>query len=141
MAQLKDTVVSGNLTVDGNIILKDGTKLFYELGDTIDFSDNNSVNVVGWVDSNYNVVFTIPITRPVIGTPNARADSKLGFVLRQNGSGCFGSAPESYVKPASCVVTKSYNSGIVLTASFANHANVELNSPIAVHWNGYITFY
>ena len=141
MAQLKDTVVSGSLTVDGNIILKDVTKLFYELGDTIDFTNNNAVNLVGYVDSQHNVIFTIPITRPVMGTPNARADSKLGFVLRQNGNGCCGSTPQSFVMPKSCVATRSYNSGIVLTASFEDNTNLELNSPIAVHWDGYITFY
>lgn len=141
MAQLKDTAINGYLAVDGNIILKDGSKLFYEAGDSIDFTNNNAVNVAGWVDSKGNVIFTIPITRPVLGTPNANAVSDLGFVLRQNGVGCFGSTPESYVMPKTCYVAKSYVSGITITASFENQTNAINNSPIAVHWNGTISFY
>ena len=131
MAQLRDTAIDGNLTVKG-------VKLFYEAGDTVDFTDNNGVNVTGWVDSQNNVIFTIPITKPVIGTPNAQAISSKGFVLRQNGEGCFGSTPASFVLPKICVVTHSYVTGFILTASFEEQTNAIVNAPIAVHWQGTI---
>lgn len=139
MAQLKDTAINGRLAVDGNIILKDGSKLFYEAGDSIDFSNNNSVNTAGWIDSHGNLIFTIPITRPVLGTPTATATSVSGFVVRQNGVGIYGSTPESYVMPLRCVVTKSYNTGFIITAYFQNQSGITLNAPAAVHWSGTIT--
>lgn len=139
MAQLKDTTVNGALAVDGNIILKDGSKLFYEAGDTIDFSTNNAVNTAGWIDSHGNLIFTIPITRPVLGTPNATATSDLGFVVRQNGNGIYGSTPESYVKDLRCSIAKTYNSGFIVTAFFENKDGITINAPAAVHWSGAIT--
>jgi hypothetical protein len=109
---------------------------YYRAGDTIDFA----VRVSGYVtNSGKSVVFTIPITKPVIGTPKAIATSDSGFVLRQNNSYTHGSAASTYVKPTSYTVDSNYNSGFVVTAVFDVTTNVVNNSPIGIYWDGQIT--
>ncbi len=193
MAQLKDSLVDGNLEVTGDVVLKtnnngvqgihpdtgeltnmlhmsnygntvvgyDGYvnkngnthvygndishyiasadmnyRPYYRAGDTIDFT----VRASGYVtNSGKNVVFTIPITKPVIGAPSATATSGSGFVLRQNNSYTHGSAASTYVKPTSYTVDSNYNSGFVVTAVFDVTTNVVNNNPIGIYWDGTIT--
>lgn len=194
MAQLKDSVIDGNLEVTGDIILKAseeslrsihpetgeeariiymsgngntvvgydgytqgngnshiyGTDIYnyvasagninyrpyYRAGDTIDFK----VRAAGYVtNSGKNVVFTIPITKPVIGAPTATATSGSGFVLRQNNAYTHGSAASTYVKPTSYSVESNYNSGFIVTAVFDVTTNVINNNAIGIYWDGTIT--
>jgi hypothetical protein len=112
---------------------------YYRAGDVIDFA----VRASGYVTNvGKNVVFTIPITKPVIGNPKAIATSNNGFVLRQNGytHGSDGASnPAVYAKPTSYSVESNYNSGFVVTAYFDVATNVENNSPIGIYWDGTIT--
>ena len=112
---------------------------YYRAGDVIDFA----VRASGYVtNSGKNVVFTIPITKPVIGVPTATATSDNGFILRQNGytHGSNGaSSPVVYVKPTSYSVESNYNSGFIVTAYFDVATDVTNNSPIGVYWDGTIT--
>lgn len=198
MAQLKDSVVDGNLEVTGDVVLKtvnegvqgihpetgeanrliymsefgntvvgyDGYnnengnshiygndishyvasagkvnyRPYYRAGDSIDFK----VRAAGYVtNSGKNVVFTIPITKPVIGTPTAVATSGNGFVLRQGAKYTHGSdgasSPQVYAKPTSYSVESNYNSGFVVTAVFDVTTNVTNNDAIGVYWDGTIT--
>lgn len=112
---------------------------YYRAGDVIDFT----VRVAGFVtNGGKNVIFTIPITKPVIGAPTAIASSEEGFILRQNGythGSNGGVSPAVYVKPTSYSVYSNYNSGFIVTAFFDVNTDVTNNSPIGVYWNGIIT--
>lgn len=115
---------------------------YYRAGDTISFagnSTNNAVRAIGYVaGSGKNVVFTIPLTKPIIGSPSVTATSNQGFILRQGGNFTHGSASGSYVKPASCTAIAN-NSGIVVTAVFDVVTNAINNDVISVYWDGNIT--
>ena len=113
---------------------------YYRTGDTIDFK----VRASGYVTNNgKNVIFTIPITKPVIGSPNAVATSGNGFILRQNNGYTHGSngasTPSVYAKPTSYSVESNYNSGFIITAVFDVTTNVVNNNPIGIYWDGTIT--
>ena len=109
---------------------------YYRAGDVIDFT----VRAAGYVtNSGKNVVFTIPITKPVIGAPTATATSGSGFVLRQNNAYTHGSAASTFVKPISYTVDSNYNSGFIVTAVFDVTTNVINNNPIGIYWDGTIT--
>lgn len=150
MSEFGNTVVgydgynneSGNSHIYGNDIShyvasagKVNYRPYYRAGDSIDFK----VRAAGYVtNSGKNVVFTIPITKPVIGTPTAVATSGSGFVLRQDNNYTHGSAASTYVKPTSYSVESNYNSGFVVTAVFDVTTNVVNNSPIGIYWDGTI---
>lgn len=112
---------------------------YYRAGDVISFQ----VRLSGYVtNSGKNVIFTIPITKPVIGAPEAIAESDNGFVLRQNGythGSDGGTSPVVYAKPVSYSVSSNYNSGFIVTAVFDVVTGVENNSSIGVFWDGKIT--
>ncbi len=109
---------------------------YYRAGDVIDFT----VRAAGYVtNSGRNVVFTIPITKPVIGAPSAIATSGSGFVLRQNSKYTHGSAASTFVKPTSYTVDSNYNSGFIVTAYFDVATDVTNNDPIGIYWDGTIT--
>lgn len=200
MAQLRDSLIDGNLEVTGDIILKTnnnsvqgihpetgvasemlrmsgngntiiggggyenhngnthiygedvvnyvgsagdvGFRPYYRAGDVIDFK----VATSGYVtNSGKSVIFTIPITKPVIGSPNATVSSDNGFIFRQNGKythGCNGaSSPTVYVKPTSYHVDSNFNSGFIITAIFDITTDVTNNSTIGITWDGKVTLY
>ena len=133
---------NGNTHIYGNDIAHyvasadDDFRPYYRAGDVIDFK----VRAAGYVtNSGKNVVFTIPITKPVIGSPSAIATSGVGFVLRQNNAYTHGSAASTYVKPTSYSVESNYNSGFIVTAVFDVTTNVVNNAPIGIYWDGTIT--
>jgi hypothetical protein len=136
---------SGNTNIYGKDVniwcgeIKNLYRPYYRTGDIIDFTGNNAANVVGWVDGAYNVVFTIPLTKPVIGNPTATATSVKGFIFRQNETGVFGVEPEYRVMPKTCTVAQAYNAGFVVRATFENNSGVKKYSPIGINWDGKIT--
>ena len=108
---------------------------YYRAGDSIGLA----VRTSGYVtNSGKHVIFTVPITKPIIGAPNATVSKSTGFVLRQNGY-THGSDPSVAVNPTSFQIDSNYNSGLIITAIFDNATNVENNSPIGIYWNGTIT--
>lgn len=197
MAQLRDTIVDGNLEVTNDISLKTNSKSikgihpdtgvesrmlhmsengdtvvgydgyanengdtyiygndvacyvasadsnfcpYYRAGDKIDFTGaKNAVRASGYVtNAGQNVVFTIPITKPVIGSPSATAVSGKGFVLRQNNKYTHGSASSTFITPTSYTVESGYNSGFIVTAIFDVTTDVINNNPIGIYWDGTI---
>lgn len=114
---------------------------YYRAGDVIDFTGNSgAVRVAGYVtNAGKNVVFTIPITKPVIGSPTATATSGNGFVLRQGDKYTHGSAASTFVTPTSYSVITGYNSGFIVTAVFDDTTNVINNNAIGIYWDGTIT--
>ena len=196
MAQLRDSVVDGNLEVTGNIVLKttnnsvqgihpktgeisrmvhmnnygnliigyDGYvnkngnshiygndiahyiasadtnyRPYYRAGDIINFTENRAIRTTGYVtNSGKNVVFTIPVAKPVIGSPSVIAESGKGFVFRQGGNYTHGSAASTFVKPVSYSVILN-DSGFVVTAVFDVTTNVVNNDTTGIYWDGTIT--
>lgn len=198
MAQLRDSIIDGNLEVTGDIILQTNSKSirgvnpntgetnrmvhmseygntiigydgyanqngnthlygndvahyvasadanfrpYYRAGDVINFQ----VRTSGYVtNSGQNLVFTIPITKPVIGATTATATSNNGFVLRQGGKYTHGSdgansAGTVYAKPTGYKVESNYNSGFIVTAYFDDTTNVTNNDATGIYWDGTIT--
>lgn len=197
MAQLKDTIVDGNLEVSGDIIISTsdkgvqgvhpitgeksimigmsengntlighsgysnqngnshiygndimhyiasagniGYRPYYRAGDIIDFTGNASVRTAGYVtNAGRNVVFTIPVPKPVIGSPNITVASGQGFVLRQGGNYTHGSGASLFVKPTSYSVVLN-SSGFVVTAVFDVTTDVINNDATGIYWDGIIT--
>lgn len=193
MAQLKDSIIDGNLEVTGDIILKTNDvairsihpetgeasemmrmssygntiiggggnenhngnthiygediacyvgsannssfRPYYRAGDSIGLA----VRTSGYVTSSgQNVIFTVPLTKPIIGAPSASVTKSSGFVLRQNGY-THGSDPSTAAVPTSIQIDSNFNSGFIVTATFDNTTNVENNSPIGIYWNCTIT--
>lgn len=134
---------NGNTHIYGNDVVnyvasagKVNYRPYYRAGDVIDFA----VRASGYVtNGGKNVVFTIPITKPVIGAPSAIATSGSGFVLRQNNTYTHGSAASTFVKPVSYTVDSNYNSGFIVTAVFDVTTNVVNNNSIGIYWDGTIT--
>lgn len=199
MAQLRDSVIDGNLEVTGDVILKtidngiqaihpdtgeattildmsqygntivgyDGYdnengnshiygndvvhyvasagrvnfRPYYRAGDTLKFTNNNTyIRTVGYVtNSMKDVVFTIPLSKPIIGTPTANVSESEGLILRQNNTYTHGSAASTYTKPTSYDVFVNPDVGLVVTAHFDVTTNAINNNPIGIYWNGTIT--
>lgn len=107
---------------------------YYRAGDTIGLA----VRTCGYVtNSGQSVIFTVPLTKPIIGSPNVSVSKSNGFVLRQNGY-THGSDPSVAATPTSIHFDSNFNSGLIVTAIFDVTTNVENNSPIGIYWNATI---
>lgn len=132
---------NGNTHIDGEDVIcyigsagDVGFRPYYRAGDSIGLA----VRTSGYVTSSgQNVIFTVPLTKPIIGAPNARVTKSSGFVLRQNGY-THGSDPSVAAIPTSIQIDSNFNSGFIVTAAFDNTTNVENNSPIGIYWNATI---
>lgn len=113
---------------------------YYRAGDVINFTgDSLAIRTSGYVtNSGKNIVFTIPVSKPVIGSPSITITSGKGFVLRQDGNYTHGSAASTFVKPTSYSVVLN-SSGFVVTAVFDVTTNVVNNDAIGIYWDGTIT--
>ena len=113
---------------------------YYRAGDVLSFTgDSLAVRTSGYVtNSGKNVVFTIPVSKPVIGSPSIMIASGKGFVFRQDGNYTHGSAASTFVKPTSYSVVLN-SSGFVVTAVFDVTTNVVNNDAIGIYWDGTIT--
>lgn len=112
---------------------------YYRAGDTIDFTGNKAVRTAGYLtNSNQNVVFTICLPKPIIGSPTVTVVSGQGFVLRQGNSYTHGSAASTFVTPTSYSAVLN-PSGIVVTAVFDVTTNSTNNDSIGIYWDGTVT--
>lgn len=112
---------------------------YYRAGDVIDFTGNNSVRTAGYVtNAGKNVVFTIPVPKPIIGSPNVSVTGGQGLVLRQGGNYTHGSAASTFVRPTSESVILN-NTGFVFTAVFDVTTNATNNDAIGVYCDCIIT--
>lgn len=112
---------------------------YYRAGDVISFTGNSAVRTAGYVtNAGKNVVFTIHLPKPIIGSPSITVESGQGFVLRQGGNYTHGSAASTFVKPTSYSVVLN-NSGLVVTAVFDVTTNVVNNDATGIYWDGTIT--
>lgn len=135
---------SGNTHIYGNDIehyvasVDSNYRPYYKAGDVISFTGNNAIRTAGYVtNSGKNVVFTIPVAKPVIGSPSITITNGKGFVLRQDGKYTHGTASDVYMTSTYSVVLN--NSGFVITAVFDDITNVVNNDAIGIYWDGTIT--
>ena len=112
---------------------------YYRAGDTISFTGNSSVRTAGYVtNAGKNVVFTIHLPKPIIGSPSVSITGGQGLVLRQGGNYTHGSGASTFVKPTSYSIILN-NSGLVVTAVFDVTTNAVNNDATGVYWDGVIT--
>lgn len=154
MSQYGNTIVgydgyaneNGNSHIYGNDVVhyvasagKVNFRPYYRAGDVIDFTGNKAIRTAGYLtSSNENVVFTICLPKPIIGSPTVTVESGQGFVLRQGNSYTHGSAASTFVKPTSYSAVLN-PSGIVVTAIFDVTTNSTNNDAIGIYWDGTIT--
>lgn len=154
MSQYGNTIVgydgytneNGNSHIYGNDIVhyvasagKVNFRPYYRAGDVIDFTGNKAVRTAGYItNASKNVVFTICLPKPVIGSPTVTVASGQGFVLRQDGNYTHGSAANTFVKPTSYSAVLN-PSGIVVTAVFDVTTSSVNNDSTGVYWDGTIT--
>lgn len=137
---------NGNSHIYGNDIThyiasagKVNYRPYYRAGDVIDFTGNNSVRTAGYVtNAGKNVVFTVCVPKPVIGSPSVAVTGGQGLVLRQDGNYTHGSGASTFVKPTSYSIVLN-NSGFVITAVFDVTTNVVNNDATGIYWDGIIT--
>lgn len=113
---------------------------YYRAGDTLTLS----IHTTGYItNSCKDLYFYLALSKPVIGSPTVTIASNNGMLLRQNSKYTHGSSgsPVTYVKPDSYSVTGHSNwNGVCIKATFTNVADATNNSPIAIYWDGTITF-
>lgn len=134
----------GNTNVYGNDVLviskaggSSGFRPYFRAGDSVtiyNFAPGFLTN------GNTQVCFTIPFSRPIIGSPTITVTSSSGFILRQNNGYTHGSGPSAYVKPTSMVGTLRSNHAVTVVATFSSTANSINNSPIGITAHVIVTF-
>lgn len=109
---------------------------YYHRGDAIDvYLHTSGYTTTGGKD----ILFLVPLSKPIIGNPTVSVSSINGLVLRQNNSYPHNSS--NYCKPASYRVTDvTHAFGFNVRASFDNNTGVTNNSPIGIVANIRITF-
>lgn len=114
---------------------------YYRAGDVLEFNTNPAyIRTSGYVtNAMKDVVFTIPLSKPIIGSPTAQVSESEGLILRQNNSYTHGSAASTYAKPTGYDVFVNPHVGLVVTAHFDVMTNAINNNPVGVYWNGTIT--
>ncbi len=109
---------------------------YYRRGDTIDvYLHTSGYTTTGGKD----ILFLVPLSKPIIGSPTVSVSSINGLALRQNDSYPHNSS--NYCKPASYRATDvTHAFGFNVRASFDNNTGVTNNSPIGIVANIRITF-
>lgn len=110
-------------------------KPYYAAGDSI------SVNFFGaglLTSSKAQVRFTLPLSKPIIGSSGIAVSADTGFVLRQAGNYTHGSAASTYVVPESYDFTVTA-SGIRVKATFSDTTDAVNNDTIGVEWVATLT--
>lgn len=113
------------------------TRPYYRKGDSFNVVYRSAAYVTS---SGKIVYYTIPISKPVIGSPAVTVTSTTGFLLRQNNNythGCSSGNPVSPTKYAASV--DESGNFIRVAATFATTTNVTNNDAIGVDWEGTIT--
>ncbi|MBQ2408369.1 MAG: hypothetical protein II309_02940 [Bacilli bacterium] len=114
-------------------------KPYYEAGDSI----SGRWHGAGFITSSgKNLYFTVPLAKPVIGNPTVTVTSNGGFMIRQGGSYCYGSASSTYVNPSGFDTAELEFGGslVRIIATFGNTTNVTNNDTAGIIANIKITF-
>lgn len=116
----------------GNVIVRP----YYRKGDSVSLIFNGA----GFVTTGAaEIFFSVPLAKPVIGSPIVTASSVGGLILRQNNKYTHGSQSGSTVSPGSYSAT--IEEGYVrVVAKMNDTTNATNNDSIGINWSGKITF-
>lgn len=141
------TAKSGNTNVYGNevylgIAAANQSPVYRPYYHGVDTINNIGIATSGFVtDSAKSIRFTVPLSKPIIGSPTITVTSNTGLQLRQNGQYTHGSAAGTLVFPTSYnAVSTNGGNHVVIYAKMSDTTNAINNAAIGVWWSGHITF-
>lgn len=92
-------------------------------------------------NSGKDVIFIIPLSKPMVGNPNVTVTSVGGLMVRQNNKYLYGGSSTKYVKPSKYAIHSTLSGGCLsVTATMPNTTDVTNNSPCGIWANIKITF-
>lgn len=109
---------------------------YYKPGDTYNVNYKGGAFIT---NSGTNVIFTIPIDKPVINVSAVTITSTNGLMIRQNGKYLYGSSGSAFAKPSSYSAVV-YSNVIVITAVMGNTTNVTNNDGCGIDAQIKVTF-
>ncbi len=112
-------------------------KPYFNRGDSFSVHIKTAGFVTG---SGKDVIFTVPVTKVIVGEPTVTVSSVDGFILRQGKLYTHGSASATFVTPSTYSCSRDADVGIMITATFSDTTNVTNNDSIGIQWSGTITF-
>lgn len=91
--------------------------------------------------SGKDVIFIIPLSKPIIGNPTVTVTSVGGLMVRQNNKYLYGGSSTKYVKPSKYTIHSTLSGGCIhVFATMPNTTDVTNNSPCGIWANIKITF-
>lgn len=91
--------------------------------------------------SSKDVIFIIPLSKPIIGNPTVTVTSVEGLMVRQNNKYLYGGSSTKYVKPSKYTIHSTLSGGCIhVFATMPNTIDVTNNSPCGIWANIKITF-
>lgn len=91
--------------------------------------------------SGKDVIFIIPLSKPIIGNPTITVTSVEGLMVRQNNKYLYGGSSTKYVKPSKYTIHSTLSGGCIhIFATMKNTTDVTNNSPCGIWANIKITF-
>lgn len=111
---------------------------YFCAGDSI----SATFGTAGYITSSgKDVIFIIPLSKPIVGNPTVTVTSVQGLMVRQNNKYLYGGSSTKYVKPSKYTVRSTLSGGCIhVFATMPNTTNVTNNSPCGIWANIKITF-
>lgn len=111
---------------------------YFCAGDSI----SATFGTAGYITSSgKDVIFIIPLSKPMIGTPTVTVTSVEGLMVRQNNKYLYGGSSTKHVKPSKYAVHSTLSGGCLhIYATMPNTKDVTNNSPCGIWANIKITF-
>lgn len=92
-------------------------------------------------NSGKDVIFIIPLSKPMVGNPTITVTSVEGLMVRQNNKYLYGGSSTKYVKPSKYAICSTLSGGCIhVFATMPNTTDVTNNSPCGIYANIKITF-
>ena len=92
-------------------------------------------------NSGKDVIFIIPLSKPMVGNPTITVTSVEGLMVRQNNKYLYGGSSTKYVKPSKYAIHSTLSGGcICVVATMPNTTDVTSNSPCGIYANIKIMF-
>lgn len=111
---------------------------YFCAGDSI----SATFGTAGYITSSgKDVIFIIPLSKPIIGNPTITVTSVEGLMVRQNNKYLYGGSSTKYVKPRKYTIHSTLSGGCIhVFATMPNTTDVTNNSPCGIWANIKITF-
>lgn len=111
---------------------------YFCAGDSI----SATFGTAGYITSSgKDVIFIIPLSKPIIGNPTVTVTSVEGLMVRQNNKYLYGGSSTKYVKPRKYTVRSTLSGSCIhVFATMPNTTDVTNNSPCGIWANIKITF-